>query len=98
MKGTTATETIYSNELQYTQTIVPPASCLQFTFAYSGSQPTDIGYVTYIDCDLVQRTLSLTFEESNGNYYEITICATEIIEITGTATDITNYTNQQTCV
>ena len=98
MKATTATETIYSNELQYTQTIIPPASCLRFTFAYSGSQPTDIGHVTYIDCDLVQRTLSLTFDESNGNYYEITICATEIIEITGTVMDITNYNNQQTCV
>lgn len=98
MKGVTGAGNIYSNELKYTQTIVPPASCLQFTFAYSGSQPEDIGTVTYIDCDLIQRSLNLTFEESGGNYYEITICATEIVEVSGTATDITNYTNQQTCV
>lgn len=95
LKGNLTVGNIYSNELQYTKTTLPP--CLSFQFAYSGSAPGQNGTVYHKDCDGITRITTLTWEESDGNYYEIEICATEITSIDGSVIDITNYADQQNC-
>lgn len=96
MKATTPAGDIYSNELKYTKIILPP--CKRYTFGYGGSQPVHTGTVTFKDCDGVLRTYSLTWNESSGNYYEIQICAIEIISYNEFVIDVTNYANQPNCI
>lgn len=55
-------------------------NCIQYTLGYSGSQPEHIGHATYKDCDGFAQSLTMTYSESGGNYYTITICASETPE------------------
>lgn len=95
LKGTLTTGQIVSNELQYTKIVLPP--CLRFRFGYTGTAPGQDGSVIYKDCDNLTRQADLTWEESDGRYYEIELCALSIINLTGFVTDVTNYGDQPPC-
>ena len=59
----------------------PPPNCNRYQFGYAGVNPRDIGVVDFINCDNVVTQTTLTWDESGGNYYNIEICAKEILNI-----------------
>ena len=59
----------------------PPPNCNRYQFGYAGVNPGDIGVVDFINCDNVVTQTTLTWNESGGNYYNIEICAKEILNI-----------------
>lgn len=71
--------------------------CKNFIFGYTGIAPGNTGVINYVDCGGVTRSDSMTWEESDGNYYTITICAQSIISVEGYATDVTDYGAQTNC-
>lgn len=83
--------------LTITNQAKPVASCLTYEMTYSGSQQGDNGTVNYTDCDGVSRSAALTWEESDGRFYTITLCALSIDSLEGTVVDSTNYSNQESC-
>ena len=56
-------------------------TCNLYKFGYGGANPNDTGIVNFVDCDGNNAQISLTWEESDGRYYNITICAKEILSI-----------------
>lgn len=62
-----------------------PNPCNNYQFGYYGSEPGDTGIVDFINCDGVNAQVTLTWDESNGRYYNISLCATEIISVDGFA-------------
>ena len=56
-------------------------TCNRYQFGYAGVNPRDIGVVDFINCDNVVTQTTLTWDESGGNYYNIEICAKEILNI-----------------
>ena len=57
-----------------------PITCMNYKFGYGGSAPGHIGTIVYRDCSGIEKTLNMTYDESDGRYYNITICARNIIE------------------
>ena len=55
--------------------------CNTYQFGYAGTNPNDTGIVNFVDCAGNNAQISLTWEESGGRYYNITICAKEILNI-----------------
>ena len=55
--------------------------CNLYKFGYSGANPGDTGVVDIVDCNDINTQIVLTWEESGGNYYNIEICAKEILNI-----------------
>ena len=55
--------------------------CNTYQFGYAGTNPNDTGIVNFVDCVGNNAQISLTWEESGGVYYNITICAKEILNI-----------------
>ena len=62
-------------------------TCNLYKFGYGGANPNDTGIVNFVDCDGNNAQISLTWEESDGRYYNITICAKEILSINSFVTD-----------
>ena len=56
-------------------------TCNLYKFGYAGVNPGDIGVVDFINCDNVVTQITLTWDESGGNYYNIKVCAKEILNI-----------------
>ena len=56
-------------------------TCNLYKFGYGGTNPGDIGVVDIVDCTDINTQILLTWEESGGNYYNIEICAKEILNI-----------------
>ena len=56
-------------------------TCNTYQFGYAGTNPGDTGIVDFINCDNVVTQITLTWNESGGNYYNIEICAKEILNI-----------------
>ena len=87
---------VYSNILRYTRQEPVIYDCKLFEFLYFGNNESDTGTIIYKDCEGVQQTLILYLDGSTGNY-ETSICASELVSVSGYAQDITNYSNQQDC-
>ena len=62
-------------------------TCNTYQFGYAGANPGDTGIVDFINCDDINTQVALTWEESDGRYYNITICAKEILSINSFVTD-----------
>ena len=62
--------------------------CESRRIAWTGINPGDTGIVEYLDCNGIQTSVSLTWEESDGRYYEIDICTKGIISINQFAQDL----------
>lgn len=62
-------------------------TCNTYQFGYAGANPSDTGIVDFINCDDINTRVALTWEESDGRYYNITICAKEILNISSFVTD-----------
>ena len=62
-------------------------TCNTYQFGYAGANPGDTGIVDFINCDDINTRVALTWEESDGRYYNITICAKEILSIDSFVTD-----------
>ena len=56
-------------------------TCNLYKFGYSGANPGDTGIVDIVDCNGDNRQEVLTWEESGGNYYNINVCAKEILNM-----------------
>lgn len=85
---------VLSNTVTFTVVV---NTCKEYTFGYGGGQPGDTGMIKFIDCDNIERTINMTWEESDGRYYETTVCAKQILDHNQFANDITNYQNQPNC-
>ena len=62
-------------------------TCNTYQFGYAGTNPGDTGIVDFINCDGITTQVTLTWDESDGRYYNITICAKEILSINSFVTD-----------
>lgn len=93
---TTENQTVYSNILRYERKEPVIYDCKLFEFLYFGNTEAETGTIIYKDCEGVQQTLILYLDGSNGNY-TTSICASQLISVSGYAQDITNYSNQQDC-
>ena len=56
-------------------------TCNLYKFGYGGTNPGDTCVVDIVNCEGENRQEVLTWEESGGNYYNIEICAKEILNI-----------------
>ena len=78
-------------KLKLNNTLKPhvPVTCAKYEFGYAGVNPGDTGMITYIDCnDGAQRSALMTWDESDGRYYTIEICAREILGVTNFITEL----------